>query len=268
MDPNHIHLASRLLKECRTANRQVAALPAEMTPQSLADAYRIQGALVTLLSKQVAGWKVGLTSAEAQAANNTNRPIAGRLFEDTVYQSPAVLMGGNFSMRAVEAEVVFEFHKPFSSLHGPYTRAQLISGIARIFPAIEVCDSRFFDCDAIGLPNIVADNSNHGALVLGTGISEFNHIDLSHTAVSLTVNGDDSILGNTNSVLGDPLNSILWLVNDQSGPPRKIEAGQIVASGSCTGITTVNVTDRVVADFDSLGKVVLTFSQCPAPSNQ
>lgn len=260
MDPCHIHQAAHLLRDCRVANRPVAALPPELTPRTLSDAYRIQGELVALLSRSAAGWKVGLTNPQAQAANHTDRPISGRLMVDVVYRSPATLRGDDFSLRVVESELAFVFRKSFNSENGPFTRDQIISGIDCVHPAIEICESCFVDCDILGLPSIVADNSNHGALVLGNAVSEFRDIDFSNIAVKLITDNDGSVVGNTSSVLGDPVNSLLWLVNDEAGPPRIIEPGQIIASGSCAAITLARAAGRVIADFGELGNVVLDFT--------
>jgi 2-keto-4-pentenoate hydratase len=265
MDLSHVQQAAQFLWDCRVAKRPVAALPPELTPRSLADAYSIQEKLVTLLSENVAGWKVGLTTPQAQAANHTDRPISGRLLEDRVYRSPTVLAGDGFFLRVVEAELAFVFHKSFNSEDGPFTRDQIISGIDCVRPAIEICESRFIDCDILELPSIVADNSNHGALVLGNAITSFQDIDASNLVVTLSSNNHDSIVGNTNSVLGDPVNSLLWLINDEAGPPRVIEAGQIVASGACAAITLARGPVRILADFGALGNVVVDFTHRGIP---
>ncbi|RPI35320.1 MAG: hydratase, partial [Hyphomicrobiaceae bacterium] len=56
---------------------------------------------------------------------------------------------------------------------------------------------------------------------------------------------------------GDPMNVMVWLANQQSGFGRGLKAGDIVSTGTCTGLADVAPGDVVVADFGSLGCVEL-----------
>ena len=53
------------------------------------------------------------------------------------------------------------------------------------------------------------------------------------------------------------MNVMVWLVNQQSGFGRGLKAGDIVSTGTCTGLADVAPGDVVVADFGSLGCVEL-----------
>jgi 2-keto-4-pentenoate hydratase len=51
------------------------------------------------------------------------------------------------------------------------------------------------------------------------------------------------------------MNVMVWLANQQSRFGRGLKAGDIVSTGTCTGLDRVKPGDRVVADFGSLGRV-------------
>jgi 2-keto-4-pentenoate hydratase len=53
----------------------------------------------------------------------------------------------------------------------------------------------------------------------------------------------------------DPMNVMVWLANQQSGFGRGLKAGDIVSTGTCTGLDRVKPGDQVAADFGSLGRV-------------
>ena len=65
--------------------------------------------------------------------------------------------------------------------------------------------------------------------------------------------------GTGERALGDPMNVLLWLANQQSAAGRGLKAGEIVSTGTCTGLDPVRPGDRVQADFGDLGRVEIFF---------
>jgi 2-keto-4-pentenoate hydratase len=52
---------------------------------------------------------------------------------------------------------------------------------------------------------------------------------------------------------------MVWLANQQARMGRGLKAGDIVSTGTCTGIAAVRPGDEAVADFGQLGRVEITF---------
>jgi 2-keto-4-pentenoate hydratase len=75
----------------------------------------------------------------------------------------------------------------------------------------------------------------------------------------MTINGIARGSGPGARALGDPVNVLLWLANQQSRLGRGLLAGEIISTGTCTGLDPVLPGDRAVADFGSLGKVNVEF---------
>ena len=65
------------------------------------------------------------------------------------------------------------------------------------------------------------------------------------------------IIGNSNNVLNNPLNSLRWLLNTLSKQKKYLKKGTYVSTGTCTSEIPVSKNDFVIADFDSLGIVEL-----------
>ena len=55
------------------------------------------------------------------------------------------------------------------------------------------------------------------------------------------------------------MNVMVWLANQQSKSGRGLKAGDIVSTGTCTGLDGVKPGDHVLADFGSLGSVEAKF---------
>ena len=54
------------------------------------------------------------------------------------------------------------------------------------------------------------------------------------------------------------MNVMVWLATQQSRFGRGLKAGDIVSTGTCTGIDMIKPGDDVVADFGSLGRVEIS----------
>jgi len=52
---------------------------------------------------------------------------------------------------------------------------------------------------------------------------------------------------------------MLWLADKQSEFGRGLKSGEIVSTGTCTGLDPVAPGDRAQADFGTLGTVVIQF---------
>ena len=57
------------------------------------------------------------------------------------------------------------------------------------------------------------------------------------------------------NALGDPLNVIEWTANHLSALRHGIKAGEVVSTGTCTGVTPVAPGETLIADFGTLGRV-------------
>ena len=60
--------------------------------------------------------------------------------------------------------------------------------------------------------------------------------------------------------LGHPINVLQWLANKQSQTGRGLRKGEIVSTGTCTGVLAVSPGDHVTADFGALGHVEIEFT--------
>jgi 2-keto-4-pentenoate hydratase len=76
----------------------------------------------------------------------------------------------------------------------------------------------------------------------------------------MRVDGTVAGEGTGERVLGDPLNALVWIANHQSRAGRGLRAGEIISTGTCTGLAPVKPGQRASADFGDLGAVEVEFS--------
>ena len=138
---------------------------------------------------------------------------------------------------------------------------EIRDAVTDAYPAIELVNDYWVDGFALGVAHFVADNGSNGGLVLGEPVDDWRERDLAAAAVTLTVNGDPAAGGSGANVLGHPLNTLVWLANDLSRRGIGLRKGEVVTTGSMTGMTPCAPGATALADYGALGTVQVTFEQ-------
>ena len=209
------------------------------------------------------GWKIAATSVAGQKHINVTGPLAGRLLHERVIDlsgqsgkaEEAELPFGVNHMRVAEAEFAFRMGRDLPPRGQPYSVDEVLDAVATLHPAIEVPDSRFDDFTIVGAPSLIADNACAHLFVLGPAANTgWRALDLvEHKAVGTA--GDLSREGKGANVLGDPRVALAWLVNELSGLGIRLNAGEVVTTGTCLVPLPIQPGVEVTADFGTLGTV-------------
>ena len=251
--------AARILRDAYRAHKPIVTLPEDARPATLDEAYAIQAAYAEICGKAGVGYKVGAASAQSQALVAADGPFLGRLFEGTVFQSPARIPSGLLFNTLAEAELGFVIGKDIPPRSNGYGRDEIAGHIASVHPIVEICDHRFVDWRPVGVLQLIADNAFYGAMVVGEAIERWAERDLSETHVAMSVGGQLRGEGRCRPVLGDPMNGVAWVASELSRQGRTLEAGSLVAIGTWTGLHPVSPSETVDADFGDCGHVVISF---------
>jgi 2-keto-4-pentenoate hydratase len=225
------------------------ALPAALRPASEADAYEIQRLTMASLGP-IGGWKVG---AKGPGAPCDCAPLP----QSGLHTGPAQLPDNGFLTKAIESEIAFVLRHDLPARDAPYHRDEVAAAIAGCHPGIEVVQSRFADPEAAGALSVLADLIRHGAYVLGPAIPDWQMIDFSHVEVCQTVAGAE--LRGTGNPTGDMMRLLVWLANEGARWAGGLRAGQVLTTGSWTGMTPAPHGAEVTAHFTGLGRVSLRF---------
>ena len=245
----------------RTSGGQVpVAAAAELA--TVADAYRVQRMIEARASMRRFGWKVGATSEAAQRSLDSDGPVSAPMHAPSCFESPALVSVFPGQSASVECEFAFRFCRDLPRRPETYGLDEVLEAVCGLLPAIEVVGGRFEDgLSGIGQRRLIADMSAHTAFVHGWEQTGWRAIDAKSHRVSLYRNGAAVRDGVGSNALGDPLLVLLWIANHLSSRGESIDAGQIVTTGTCTGITPAAHNDRFVADFGTLGLVEATIAE-------
>jgi 2-keto-4-pentenoate hydratase len=250
MKTDRINAAATLLADARRSGVRRAPLPAELQPTTIDEGHAIQDATVALLKESIGGWKVGLDKAGVMS----RAPI----FEGDIQTNPGRVEASNANLRGIEAEIAFRFDKDLPARDSDYSRKEVEDAMTA-FPAIELLNSRYAEPGPLSTLEKLADRISQGGIVCGTPRADWRSIDFARLEVVLTVDGTDIATGTGTHPVGDPVAPAVALVNalrQTSG----VKAGQIMTTGTWTGVNFVGPDSLAVANFDGFEPVLVQFS--------
>lgn len=246
-----MNTAVELLLAARRSGRRLADLPGYARPRTVADAYAIQDAVVAKLGA-TGGWKVGARSASAE-------PTCAPLPATLILQSPQRFTSGQFACNGVEAELAFTLSHDLPPRTQPYCVADVEAAVATVHAAIEIVDSRFAEVTAVEALSVLADFQSNGALVVGNGVALQHPFESSTQAVALFIDGTRVVEGRGSNPAGDVLRLLAWLANHVAARNGGLRRGDLVTTGSWTGMRFVASGARVEAAFAGIGGVDVGF---------
>lgn len=262
---DHATAAADLIRAEKTG-QQIGLLSLRYPEMGMDDAYAIQTALYQAKlaeGRKVIGWKIGLTSKAMQSALGIDIPDSGILFDDMLFQSGAEIPKGRFIQPRMEAEIAFVMKAPLGGAE--VTRADVLAATDYVTPAIEILDTRILRADpATGQTrkvfDTISDNAANAGIVLGTQQHSPDQVDLRWVGAMVFRNGEIEETGLGAGVLNDPAESVVWLARRMSQYGQKIEAGQVILSGSFIRPVECPSGAQIIADYGSFGTVSVDFA--------
>ena len=160
------------------------------------------------------GKEIGCTSIAAKKQMNVNEPCYGNLYSRYSSKNINKLNSKYFFQPFVEPEISFRVREDIDVSKAPYSLNDLNSLLDGIISSIEIVDFRFQKpLSEIGALNLISTNGASDYWIEGSKLFQLNEINLNNFEVSLFINDELKETGNTNNVLENPLNAVLWLIN-------------------------------------------------------
>ncbi len=242
--------AAALLIEARKTGKGLGELPLDCRPRDAVEAYAIQAEVASRLGT-IQGWKTGAPSPEAG-------PAYAPIFNVT--DAPGRFPAKTQRLFGIEAEVAFRLAHDLPPRGKPYSRDEVVAAVASMHPVVELVDSRFADWQKVDAWSKLADNQSNGALVYGPAVAGWHSlgVDLARPPIAVTIDGKVAAETTGNSG-GDPLRLLAALANHCAERTGGLREGNMITTGSITGVTFAKPGATVTADFGPLGTVRLEF---------
>jgi 2-keto-4-pentenoate hydratase len=251
--------AARWISSRRIAGASLSDIPAKLRPEDPDEGYAVAALVRERLSAAgrgtLVGWKVGATTPAMQKLLNVPGPCAGAMLSSGRFTSPARIRAQHYIKIGIECEVAVRLSRP---LGAGTTRSDAEAAVGALHPAIEIVDNRYGDFGAMGPPTLIADDFFHAGFVLGPEVGDWSRIDLPEATGITRANGVEVQRGKGSDVLGHPFESLVWLANHLGSRGERLEAGQIVMTGSLPLPYWAKSGERVQVSIDGLGTAEAT----------
>ena len=236
------------------ARHRVCRLPlpeGDWTKLSVADALAVQrrqaGHFGWFPDGHPPAWKLG----GAPANGPSTAPVPGdAVFTDSPWQCPpafAVAFG-------IEAEIAVRLAR---DLPAGADAAAVWQAIDCFFPCIELCDTRIASAAPLSAALQLADQQSNRALILGPAIRFATAPDWSTLMVRVECGGRVVHESAGGHPFCDPLTSLPWLAGHAAAQYDGLRAGDIIATGTWSGIHWAQPGEAVGVSLAGIGRVEL-----------
>ena len=259
MDTTAQRELARLLASLRREHRSQSGLASHLVPPDEATAYRIAGMVAEDLGWPVLGWKIAAMKEEMQQALRTDSPIYGRVYSLT--ETPHTVAHATLASPIPEVEYQAKLGRDLPPREKPYTAEEVTDAVASLHPGLELAECRFIhDASFPPLPAILADGAGSGTIVYGPAIDDWRNRDIPGQEATLSSNGRLRRKGTAAAALDHPMIPLTWLANELSRTGVGMKEGQMISTGTLTGMLAPKPGETYVADFGSFGSVTVSIS--------
>ena len=198
---------------------------------------------------------------EMQKALRTDSPIYGRVFAPMAKVSPFSVDHARLCSPIPEVEYAARLGADLPPRAKLYTVEEVTEAVASLHPGLELAECRFIhDARFPPFPAILADGAGASTIVYGPAIEDWRMRDIVDQEVVLLCNGTPRRKGTARAALDHPMAPLTWLANELSRTGIGLRAGQIVSTGTLTGMLRPKAGETYVADFGPFGSVTTSYT--------
>jgi 2-oxo-hept-3-ene-1,7-dioate hydratase len=252
---------ARLLATLRQEERQQSGLDARLVPPDRESAYQVAGLVAEELGWEVGGWKIAAAKEELQKALRTDRPIYGRVYRKLISTTPLTIAFKRLTRPLPEVEYQAVLGDDLPPREKPYSVDEVTDAVVSLHPGIEIGECRFVHDDAFPpLPAILADGAGSGRVIYGPPIEDWRNQDIAGQEAILSCNGRVRRKGTAAAALDHPMVQLTWLANELSRTGIGMKAGQMISTGTLTGMIAGKAGETHQADYGRFGSVSVSFT--------
>lgn len=241
MDDRGRIVAARL-EEARRTGRKIPRLTDEVRPRDEREAASVRDTVMRFRKSRHAGWKVGLSPA--------GEVTASPILSDGIITSPAHISSLQTASLGIETELAFRMKRAFPVAGETISAQSALDSIDAVMPALELLDSRYEA--GFGSPrfDLLADHLGNFGIILGSALRNWRERDLAAVAMSLVLEGPRPEIVSGAHPLGDPIAPLVALAGHLARDGDSIAPGDVVITGSWTGVRQVSVASLATVIVD------------------
>lgn len=201
------------------------------------------------------GYKAGLTNSAIQKRFGISHPLRGVLLKKMLLQN-GVVLPKNFAARPmVEGDLIVRVGS--DEINKAATRMDALAALDAVVPFIELPDLIYAKGVNVNASMIVASNIGARYGVSGEPIALAPTKEWERRLVDMELdildeNGNKVASGKGDSLLGHPLNVVLWLKDSLKAEGKRLKKGDLLSLGALTRMMPVKSGSRIRARYKGL----------------
>ena len=239
---------------------------------SESEALTIQQEFIKLLRKQLGkpiGYKVALTSKTAQERLGVSQPLPGIFLRKMLLLSGSKV-AANFGARPMfEGDLMVRVKS--KKINQATTYQEVLASLDLVIPFLELPDLVYSQKAKLNASALLAINAGDRLGVVGKPIAiaatpEWEERLQNIQVVISDQTGKELATGSSKTLLGHPLEVVLWLKNDLQRQGKRLRRGDLISLGSITSLMPVESGTTIRAQYlgldpdpDNPAEVSVTF---------
>ena len=223
LTPESLEAVATALVEARRTAKPIGAIPAAWVPQTLADAYRLQDAVMRR-EGVAGGWKV--------LAGAAGEPMCSPIPKSRYHADAATLDQAGLMIFLSEVEVAVKLGQTLAPKGTDYTPQEAAAAIVSVHAALEMCASSFApEADAPHLLKM-GDLQSNAAVIVGAPLLASTELDYTSLDIDLLYDGKSVAQTAEGASWQEITQAIAWLANHAISRGLTLNAGDVIITGA------------------------------------
>ena len=234
-------------------NKIISPLPTRYT-KKISKAQNFRKLCESKINKPIIGFKAAGTGIPVLKKLKEKEPFYATVYKHNVLKNKKSVRINKFTM-GIELEVCYLIKKTFFNLTKKVTKNNIRKFITHIAPCIEVVGYRQKKKGIKSLGDLCSDFGANVKFIVGPKkkYKKQNVKNLKTNIFNRSIN--QNVVGNTNTVYKNPLNSLLFVLKKLQKDKVKVNKNFYVFTGSSVGVVPIMGKGIYVGKIDNLGTV-------------
>ncbi|MDJ0600859.1 MAG: hydratase [Crocosphaera sp.] len=230
----------------------------------------IQEKVINLLSSyqgELIGYKAALTNSKAQETFNVNQPLLGILLENMLLPSGTKVPAKFGAKPMIEGDLMVRVSS--EKINEATTAQETLQYLDAVIPFLELPDLVYDKNIKINGEMLTAINVGARLGIVGDVIPLNQETATTNSLKNISVilkdeSGNIIAQGNSNALLGDPLNVVFWIKEQLKTQNKTLKQSDLLSLGSITPLIPVEAGKTILAEYEGLPKtetetIIITF---------
>ena len=218
-------------------NKIILPIPIRYT-KKLSEAQKLRKLCESKITKPIAGFKAAGTGISLLKKLKEKEPFYASVYKHNVLRNNKKVKINNFTM-GIELEVCYLIKKKFFNFKNQINNKNILRFISHIAPCIEIVGYRQRKKGIKSFGDLCSDFGANVKFLIGKK-KKFNNINVKNLKTNLSnYKINHSVDGNTNTVLHNPLNSLIFVLNKIKKDKIKLNKNFYAFTGSTVGVVPI-----------------------------